>query len=150
MNAASLAERALATHRLTRLLVTDEITRPARDRVIGHVYRSLGLEARGPELAARHRLQPTTAAATAVLPDEPTAADWWEQPTDAIPWSKVVGKDPHPPRLAYLATCPWCAGVYVAAAVTILERRGPRWWPPVRSALAIAGAAGILAGWETP
>lgn len=39
MSAADLAVDALATHRLTRLVTQDTITRPLRARIIRHAYR---------------------------------------------------------------------------------------------------------------
>lgn len=141
------ADTALAAHRVTRLIVADKLTEPARHRAILAAYRSLGLEWRGVELAERHDLKPTTPAAAGARAD---GTAWADLPLEAIPWVQVVAKDPHAPKLAYLLTCPWCVGMYVAGAVVVLDRRPPRWWPAIRRALAVSAAAGILAGWETP
>ena len=58
----------------------------------------------------------------------------------------VVAEDPTPPKLAYLFTCRWCAGMWVSFAVLAVRRT--RWWPHVADALAYSSAAALLARFE--
>ena len=58
----------------------------------------------------------------------------------------VVAEDPVPPKLAYLFTCRWCAGIWISFAVLAVRRT--RWWPHVADALAYSSAAALLAGFE--
>lgn len=100
----------LATHRLTRLLIADEITAGLRVRV------QEAAEARW----ARRR-------GTAVDPADP---------------------DYHSP-LAFALSCPWCASVWVAAAlVTGLRAAGTRLPNPALLALAASSITGLLASLE--
>lgn len=56
--------------------------------------------------------------------------------------------DPNAPRLATLATCRFCAGVYVGFGVMIARRRFPRQWAPIAEALALSAGAALIAGLE--
>jgi len=46
------------------------------------------------------------------------------------------------PKLAELATCPHCVGVWIAFGMTLIAPRVPG-WRRVRTALAVAGAASL-------
>jgi hypothetical protein len=59
-------------------------------------------------------------------------------PDDPTPRGVVIA------RLAYLATCPWCLSVWLAAAVTVARRTLPDRWAPVADLLAAAALAGLL------
>lgn len=48
-------------------------------------------------------------------------------------------------RWADLASCPWCASVWIAAAVLVLRHRFPRAWPLAARVLASSAVAGHLA-----
>lgn len=113
-----LAVDALAVARLTRLVVADTITTGPRDAVIRWAYARAG---RAGELGDREE---------------------WASPAE------VVNLDRHPPKLARLITCPWCAGVWVGAGVVVVRAVAPRAWRPVARMLAVSEAAGLLAGWE--
>jgi hypothetical protein len=107
----------LAAYRLTRLVVADTITEPLRERVVGWAYRRAD---RGDENAWTNLLGGRVETS----------------------WLDHASADEDPPKLATLVTCPYCAGVWVAAGV-VLARRW-RWWPPVRDALALAAAAALV------
>lgn len=111
---------ALATFRVTRLAVEDVLTADLRDAVIETIYVKAGKSE-----WARDRF----------LTGEHAAGEWAE----------VVAHDPDPPKLATLATCPWCAGMYVSAGVAVLRRVAPRVWAPLARVLALSAAAGIIA-----
>jgi hypothetical protein len=40
--------------------------------------------------------------------------------------------------------CPWCVGMYVAGAVTVLSTLAPRPWRPLARALALSAITGAL------
>lgn len=63
-------------------------------------------------------------------------------------WDERAMNDPDAPALATLATCRWCAGVWVAGAVVAARRLAPRWWQPVAEVAVVAAAAALLAGSE--
>ncbi len=63
-------------------------------------------------------------------------------------WSDFAMDDERAPKLATLATCRWCSGPYVAAAVVIARRRFPRQWAPIAEALALSAGAALIAGLE--
>lgn len=44
--------------------------------------------------------------------------------------------------------CPWCAGMWVAAAVVAARAGAPRWWAPAARVLALSAAVGLLSTWE--
>lgn len=52
------------------------------------------------------------------------------------------------PLLAYLASCPWCASVWVAAAVVALTVFAPLWWSYAATGLALAAVSGWLSDRE--
>lgn len=85
----ALTVGALAVHRLTSLLVDDEVTRPLRER----------LEERGP-------------------------------------------------RLAYLAHCPKCVAVWVAAGWAGFALAAPAVAVPAGAVLAWSAVSGLLSSWE--
>ncbi len=58
---------------------------------------------------------------------------------------QVVESLKDPPRLATLVTCRWCAGIWIAAAVTAARWSAPRVWDPVARGLALSAAAVLLA-----
>lgn len=115
---------ALASYRATKLVVNDQLTAELRDAVVEAAYVSAG------------RAYYAS-----------TQADWSEGVDLARPggWAELVANDPDPPKLAYLVTCPWCSGAYVAAAVVVARRLVPRLWSPVAEALALSAAAGLIA-----
>jgi len=53
-----------------------------------------------------------------------------------------------PPRLASLVTCRWCAGVWIAAGVTLARNAIPELWEPVGRGLALSSAAVLLSRLE--
>lgn len=109
---------ALATARLTRLVVADTITEPLRQRAIRAAYARAGRE---------------------------TYFTIESQHSDP---EGIVTADPMPPKLAYLVTCPWCAGMWVALGVVVIRRVAPRAWRPLARALAMSEAAGVIAQHE--
>lgn len=114
MRARDLTLGALAAYRLTRLVTTDTITDPLRQAVFDRWPPTLD--------RARHRWNPTLE----TLVERP------------------VGTTPRVIRASTVLDCPWCAGIYVAAATTALLR-----WErsePVIVSLALATAVGFLAG----
>lgn len=62
------------------------------------------------------------------------------QPGDNV---KVTAYDGNAP-LAYLITCPWCAGPYVSVAVALLASTGT-WWVYPAAVLAASAVIGLLA-----
>ena len=109
---------ALAVYRLTKLATADVIMQPLRDRVIETAYTSAG---RAEEVKEEIKQE----------------GDWQEV---------VVAEDPVPPKLAYLFTCRWCAGIWISFAVLAVRRT--RWWPHVADGLAYSSAAALLARLE--
>jgi hypothetical protein len=61
---------------------------------------------------------------------------------------EVVEGLEHPPRLATLITCRWCAGVWIAAGVTVARAVAPRAWEPVSRGLALSAGAVLLSRLE--
>lgn len=55
--------------------------------------------------------------------------------------------EPDHPKLAELASCRWCAGMWLAIGVVFIARRF-RWWPAMADALACSAAAALVAGLE--
>lgn len=108
--AATVVLAALATHRLTRLLVTDRILEAPRTRL---------QEVAEARWAARRGIT--------LDMEEPH----WHSPA------------------AFWLSCPWCAGLWVAAAVVAALAAGPH--PPahpVLLALAASSITGLLSGLE--
>lgn len=124
MSALALGRDALAAFRLTKLVVDDMLTAELRDAVIQQAYVAAGREGEAlRQLEERgHELRPGI---------------WAEE---------VVPNDSDPPKLAFLVTCPWCAGMWVALGVVAARRLLPRAWEPLAEALALSAAAGIIAG----
>lgn len=114
-----LAVDALATFRITRLAVEDQLTAELRDALVEAAYAAAG----------RHGW----ALRNLEVGDEPGA------------WADAVARDPDPPKLAFLISCPWCAGMYVAAGVAVARRLAPRPWGALARVLALSAAAGIIA-----
>jgi hypothetical protein len=61
---------------------------------------------------------------------------------------EVVESMQDPPRLATLLTCRWCAGIWIAAAVTTARAVAPRAWEPVARGLALSASAVLLSRLE--
>lgn len=119
--ALELVEDALATYRLTKLATDDVILRGPREAAIRWAYES--------DDARRHRL------------DEAAGDD----PGDL---TELALGDDDAPKLARLVTCPWCAGVWIAAGVLMVKRCAPRSWRPVGELLTLAAAAALVKGLE--
>jgi hypothetical protein len=79
--------------------------------------------------------------------------------TGALPADATVEEDPRvtqdvvedleePPRLATLVTCRWCAGVWIAAGVSVARLVAPAVWDPVARGLALSAGAVLLARLE--
>jgi Protein of unknown function (DUF1360) len=67
---------------------------------------------------------------------------------DEVPFGPVRERllDRHSDRKATeLLTCPWCASMWIAAAVVLARHRCPRSWPWIARALAGSAVAGHLA-----
>lgn len=94
----TLAVGALAVHRLTRLLVEDEITRPAREAVQR--------------------------------------------------WARGTATRAARPQVEYLTGCPWCVGMYVAAAWAALAAASPATATALGAPLAWSSVTGVLASLE--
>ncbi len=117
---------ALATYRLTKLVVDDQITAEWRDAVIRWAY-----------LRERPDRWPKCRG---------DVGDWAEQHMDNGPgsWVSVVETDCDPPKLAYLVTCPHCSSIWLAFGVVLARRLFPRWWAGVGEALALSAVAGLV------
>lgn len=115
-----LAVDALATFRLTRLVVADVLTAEARDAIVEGAYASAGRRERA-------------------------VAEWLPEGEAVGRWAEAVANDPDPPKLATLVTCPWCTGMYLAAGVALARRVAPRPWSALAKVLALSAAAGIIA-----
>lgn len=118
-----LAVDTLAAYRITRLVTSDVLTAGARATVIERAYRR-SARAHGETLSARvgqsvHGM---------------STDDWLDM---------VVLEGADAPKVAYLVTCQWCVGVWVAAGVVAARRLVPG-WPLVARALAVAGAQSII------
>lgn len=112
----------LATYRLTKLVVDDELTREIREGVIERAYTAAGRR-------------------------EQQMAGWvGSDDPGSVPgvWTEVVNNDPDPPKIATLVTCPWCAGMWVALGVVAARRVAPRVWAPFAKALAMSATTGLL------
>lgn len=124
-----IAVYALATARLTRLVVEDKLTEPWRSAFIRQAYRWRYPYVRDAVPAAPALGLP------AIRPDE-TLRD-------------CMQVNP-PPMLAYLATCPWCVSIYVGALVMPLAWSwGTRPWLAIPAlVLAASHLTGLLARGE--
>jgi hypothetical protein len=112
----------LAVHRLTRLVVADTITRPAR-RAVGHWAAE-----RAGDFALADNLD----------------ADL--DLNDALALAHVDGTSG--PMVAELLTCRWCVSVWVALGVVVARRVAPRAWRPVAVVLALSSASTLLVSAE--
>lgn len=119
----SLVVDAIATARLTRLVVADAVTQPLRARIIRWAYERDG---RNPHEEAVRYLGPLDAR-------QHTALD--------VLMDDLATTDPHPPKLAVLVKCRWCVSVYVGLVVLVLRRH--RWWRPLAEALIMSHVAGL-------
>ena len=63
-------------------------------------------------------------------------------------WADFAMDDPQAPKLATLAVCRWCAGMWVSFGVVVARRRFPRQWAPIAEALALSAGAALIAGLE--
>jgi len=61
---------------------------------------------------------------------------------------EVVESMKDPPRVATLITCRWCAGMWIAAAVTGARALAPRAWDPMARGLALSASAVLLSRFE--
>lgn len=113
----------LAVHRLTRLVTDDDITQPARDRIIAAAY------------------EPVYWQAQKIITE--SSIDIYAEGG----WQQIVDIDLHPPKIATLITCRWCASIWITLGLVLLVRRR-RWWPPIADALALSSAATLLARLE--
>lgn len=111
---------ALAAYRLTKLVVDDQLTAEVRDAIIEAAY-----------VAAGRR--------------EGVLADHEGARTPGFWADEIVPNDPDPPKLAFLVTCPWCAGMWVALGTVAAGRIAPKLWRPLADALATSAAAGLIA-----
>ena len=126
MTALALDVDAVAAYRLTKLATDDVITQPAREAAIHHIY------ARAGRYVTACQLQE----ALSIGVDDPDR------------WQATALSDPDPPKLATLLTCRWCAGVWVAAGVTVARLAAPRVWDPIARGLTAAAAAALIANLE--
>jgi hypothetical protein len=62
---------------------------------------------------------------------------------------EVVAEMDEPPKLATLVTCRWCAGVWIAAAVTGARLLAPKAWDVAARGLALSAGSVLLARLET-
>lgn len=113
---AVLALDGLATLRLTRLVASDYLTAPWRDRFIVGQYR---------RRAQKDGLGPSD-------------ADLVHDPTS------YALHDKDAPRLAYLVTCWWCVSVWLAAGVVAARWCIPTVWNPVAWLLACSAVAASI------
>jgi hypothetical protein len=109
---------ALACYRLTRLVTRDTLTEPARRVWVESVYSGAG------------RMLPAVAS------------------QDGVTSGEIVSATVDPPTLATLATCDWCASVWIAAGALAIRRFVPKVWEPLAELLAMSAVAGLLAGHE--
>jgi len=65
-------------------------------------------------------------------------------PLVAAPRNWLLAKLPDGGNALYLATCPVCLAVWVAAAVVTARAVAPRWWGPAARVLAAAYVGGEL------
>lgn len=105
---------ALATYRLTRLMVGDHLTEKLRTRIVIDAFTRAGLE----------------------VPDGNTAAE-------RVGAAERLGV-PFVPKPARLVTCPHCFGFWVACGVVVARRVAPRLWDPIAHALAFSAVTGIV------
>lgn len=116
-----IAVYALATARLTRLIVADKLTEPVRGALIRQAYRWA---------------EPWTTKG--------------KTPADRNKDLRLAMSSAPMPMLAYLVTCPWCVSIYVAAGVAPLAWLwGTRPWLAIPAlVLAFSHITGLLARGE--
>lgn len=49
-------------------------------------------------------------------------------------------------KISELLTCPWCAGIWVAAGVVLARQVAPRLWGKIAQGLAFSAGAGVITG----
>lgn len=109
---------ALAVSRITRFVTRDRLGQVVRKPVISTAY------------AWANGIQGLTEADLAMSGHE---------------WDERVLADDEAPALADFIMCPWCVGVWAAAAVVAARLVAPRVWTPVARALAASQIAGFVA-----
>lgn len=62
---------------------------------------------------------------------------------------EIVESLEDPPRLATLITCRWCAGMWIAAGVTVARLVAPKAWEPLSRGLALSAGAVLLSRLES-
>ena len=67
---------------------------------------------------------------------------------DDLTAQEIVESLKDPPRLGTLITCRWCAGIWIAAGVSIARLVVPKAWDPVARGLALSAGAVLLARLE--
>jgi len=65
-----------------------------------------------------------------------------------VRWAEGTAERRAHPQLGYLATCPWCVSVWVAAGWALLVALAPAAALVAGAILAWSAAAGLLASWE--
>lgn len=128
---------AAAVARLTRLITTDGILGPWRDRWLRR-WPADGHPIPDPAPTYRH-VSGHRMLANRRRPDVRIRAELDETTGD-----EILVYDEHT-KLGELITCPWCVSVYVAAAVVAARRLAPGVWDPVARGLAASLAAGLAA-----
>jgi hypothetical protein len=126
------------TARVTRLIVSDTITAPARE----HVIKLLTYD-KNQRAAIRKHERDRAAAITEGTPPDALPKLRLPAPTSAAAAAVRT-------RIAELITCRWCAGVWVAAAVVLSARLAGhrRAWQHVADAATAAYLTGFVAGHE--
>lgn len=123
MNLPTEVVDALATYRLTRLVVTDALL----DEVRVGVQIWLGEECRRCDHVIDAHANPPG-----------------EAPRCAIVGCSCALYVPRHPKMAELLGCSWCVSVWIAAGVVVARRVAPRLWGPVATLLAASTIAGVL------
>ncbi len=67
---------------------------------------------------------------------------------DDLSAQEIVESLKDPPRLGTLITCRWCAGIWIAAGVSVARTLFPKTWHPIARGLAMSSAAVLLARLE--
>lgn len=123
-----IAVNVLASFRITRLVVADAFPfGPLRLRISDWANDRWG------------PLQRLNRASVRLQPDDVEVP----QPTRAGDARKLMAYDGTAP-LAYLVSCPWCAGPYVSVIVALLASTGT-WWTYPAAVLATSAVIGLLA-----
>lgn len=128
----------LAVARLTRLVTTDELTRPARERLLAR-YPTAGNIVRD---GVDGWLVYDTAPPYAERDGRRYDGQLLPPPRPPNPYALVLSTSS---RVGYLLTCDWCSSIYVGLAAVVARRYAPRLWGPVARALAASEVAGLLA-----